>query len=373
MEIIYPLDDRGHPLDGMLTLLLARIPPLGLYLVFMKAPLLALLLTLPSFADQASSIAAMKSAADTFLGSLDDSKRAKAAFPFESDQRENFKFTPQVRTGLPLKEMDETQKANAMKLLDTALSEKGKLKASQIIILEGVLREMEKNPEYRDPGKYYVSVFGKPGDEKGWGWKFEGHHLALNYTVAGGKEVAVTPSFFGANPGEVREGEHKGLRVLKAEDELAHALVHVLLEGGKKDAIFSEKAPGEILTAENRKATALEPVGVLAADMSAEQKKALVALIGEYLGRHRKDLADADMKKIEDAGLDKVRFGWAGGLEPGQAWYYRIQGPTFLMEAANTQNNANHVHATWRSMEGDFGRDILAEHYHQHEKDHGDH
>jgi hypothetical protein len=339
----------------------------------MKLPVLSLLLALPLAAQDLPSLAAMKSAADAFLGSLDEAQRGKAAFAFDSDERENFRFTPQTRKGLPLKEMSDAQRAAAMKLLEAALSEKGKLKAMQVITLEGVLREMEKRPDYRDPGKYYVSIFGKPGDAKSWGWKFEGHHLALNYTVVNGEEFSVTPSFYGANPGEVRQGEHKGLRVLKAEDELAHALVNVLLEGGKKEVIFSDKPPAEILTAENRKATALEPVGVAAADMSAAERKALFDLISEYTGRHREDLAAADMKKIEAAGIGKIRFGWAGGTRPGEAWYYRIQGPTFLMEAANTQNDANHVHATWRDFEGDFGRDILGEHYRQHEKDHGDH
>jgi hypothetical protein len=260
-----------------------------------------------------------------------------------------------------------------MKLLEAALSDKGRLKAMQIMTLEGVLRELEKNPEFRDPGKYYVSIFGKPGDDAGWGWKFEGHHLALNYTVVGGKQVAVTPSFFGANPAEVRAGEHQGLRVLKAEDELAHALLAVLLESGHKEVLFSDKAPAEILTAENRKAQALEPVGVRASDMSATQKMTLFELIAEYTGRHREDLAEADLQKIAKAGSDQIRFGWAGGTRPGDAWYYRVQGPTFLLEAANTQNNANHIHATWRDFTGDFGHDILAEHYRQHTADQGEH
>jgi hypothetical protein len=339
----------------------------------MKSPLLALLLALPSAAAETPSVAAMKSAADAFLGSLDEAGRGKASFPFASDQRENFRFTPQVRSGLPLKEMDEAQRAAAMKLLDAALSERGKLKAMQIITLEGVLLELEKRPEVRDPGKYYVSIFGRPGDPAGWGWKFEGHHLALNYTVVDGKEVAVTPSFYGANPGEVRAGAHQGLRVLRAEEELARALVLVLLEGGKSEVVFSEKPPAEILSAENREATALEPVGIAAADMSAAQKKALFDLISEYTGRHRQDLAAADMAKIAKAGIGKIRFGWAGGTRPGEAWYYRIQGPTFLMEAANTQNDANHVHATWRDFTGDFGRDLLGEHYRLHGKDGGGH
>jgi hypothetical protein len=335
----------------------------------MKPLLLSLLLSLPLAADESPAVAAMVSAANDFLGALDEAQRGKAAFPFDSDQRENFRYTPQVRTGLPLKEMSEPQRAAAMKLLDAALSESGKLKTLQIITLEGVLLEMEKRPEVRDPGKYYVSVFGKPGDPTGWGWKFEGHHVSLNYTVVDGKQVAVTPSFFATNPAEVREGAHKGLRVLKAEEDLARALVAVLLEGGRKEVVFSDQAPAEILTAENRRTTALEPVGVAAGDMTAAQKKALFDLVTEYTRRHRKELADDDMAKIVKAGVDKVRFGWAGGTRPGEAWYYRIQGPTFLMEAANTQNNANHIHASWRDFDGDFGRDVLADHYRQHQQD----
>lgn len=332
----------------------------------MKIPLLAVVFVLPLAAEEPSSSAAMQSAADAFLGSLDAAKLAKAAFPFAADARENFRFTPQVRSGLPLKEMDEAQRAAALQLLDAALSDPGRRKATQIMTLEGVLADLENNPDYRDAGKYYLSLFGKPGDTAGWGWKFEGHHLALNYTIVGGKAVAVTPSFFGANPADVRAGPHQGLRVLKAEDELAHALVTTLLASGNKDVIFSNQPPAEILTAENRQATALAPVGVAAGDMSEAQRKALLELVSEYTGRHRKDLAAADQRKIEAAGIASIRFGWAGGTRPGDAWYYRIQGPTFLMEAANTQNHANHIHATWRDFAGDFGHDLLAEHYHLH-------
>jgi len=334
----------------------------------MKARLLACLLfapLLPLAAEDLPSIDAMTSAAKDFLGKLDDAKKAKATFAFTADDRLNFKFTPQVRNGLPLADMDEAQRAAAMKILDAALSEKGKLKATEIMTLESVLREMENNPK-RIPENYFVSIFGTPGDGKAWGWKFEGHHLALNYTIVNGKEIAVTPSFMGSNPAEVRAGEHKGLRVLAAEEDLARALTLSLLTDGKKDVVFSEKAPAEILTAENRVATALDPVGISTTDMTAEQKKGLRELMAEYTGRNRKDLSDADMAKIDKAGFEKVRFGWAGGLKPGEAYYYRIQGPTFLMESANSQNEANHIHATWRDFENDFGRDFLGEHYQRH-------
>lgn len=315
----------------------------------------------------------MESAAKGFLGSLDATQRAKAAFPFAADARENFRFTPQQRSGLPLGEMSAAQRAAAMQLLASALSDPGQLKATQIMSLETVLAELEKRPDFRDPDKYYVSVFGTPGDPGAWGWKFEGHHLSLNYTIVGAREVAVTPSFFGANPAEVRSGGKQGLRVLKAEDELAHALLGVLLAGGKNQVVFSAKAPAEILTGESRKASALEPVGVPASEMTPAQQKALMELIAETTGRHRSDLAARDLKKITAAGIGNIRFGWAGGTQPGDAWYYRVQGPTFLIEAANTQNNANHIHTTWRGLEGDFGHDLMAEHYHQHDPDHGDH
>ena len=168
-------------------------------------------------------------------------------------------------------------------------------------------------------------------------------------------------------PRKSSSGPHKGLRVLKAEDELAHALLATLLAAGKTEVIFSDKPPAEILSAENRKVTALEPVGIPAGEMTGAQKKALFDLVSEYTGRHREDLAAADMRAITEAGIDKIRFGWAGGTQPGEAWYYRIQGPTFLMEAANTQNNAKHIHAAWRDFNGDFGRDALADHYKDHE------
>lgn len=329
----------------------------------MRNLLLSLIFTLPLLAGESELAAASQVAADKFLASLDPAQKAKAALPITSDERENFRYTPRERAGLPLKEMTDAQREAAMVLLDSAMSEKGKLKATQIMSLEGILAEIENNPLKRDPAKYYVAIFGTPGDPKGWGWRFEGHHLSVNITFVAGKGISVTPSFMGSNPGEVRQGAKKGLRVLAAEEDLARALATTLLAAGKTGVIFSEKAPAEILSFENRKATALDPVGVLSSDLTGTQRSALLTLISEYTGRYRPEIAATDMEKIKTAGLEKIRFGWAGGTQPGDAYYYRIQGPTFLMEAANTQNDANHVHATWRDFTGDFGRDLLGEHF----------
>jgi hypothetical protein len=329
----------------------------------MKTLLCSLCLTLPLIGKELPVAAIATTAAEQFLASLDADQKSKAVKPFSDEERQNFRFTPRERFGLKFKEMSEEQRDAAMKLLDTALSEKGKLKVTQIMTLEAVLAEIEKNPTYRDAGKYCVAVFGTPGDKKGWGWRFEGHHVSVNITIADDKGLSVTPSFLGSNPAEVRvEGKHLGLRVLAAEQDLAIALVNTLREGGKTEVIFSEKAPDEIITGENREVTALDPVGVLASDMTETQRAGLLNLIHEYTGRFRAEIAAADMAKIEKAGIDQIRFGWAGGTKPGEAYYYRIQGPTFLMESCNVQNQANHIHATWRDFNGDFGRDLLREH-----------
>jgi hypothetical protein len=329
----------------------------------MKKILLLAFLSLPLHAQEAGTDQSA-TAAEKFLATLDAPQKTKASLPFSADERENFHFTPQNnRAGLPLKEMTDAQRAAAMALLDSALSEKGKLKVTQIMTLESILAEIEKNPTYRDNGKYFVTIFGTPGDDKGWGWRYEGHHLTLNLTYLHGKAVSVTPSFMGSNPGQVRvEGKHKGLQVLAAEEDLARALVTTLVADGKSSVVFSEKPPGEIITAENRTATALEPVGIAAGDMTETQQAALKTLFLQYSGRYRSEIAATDLERIKAAGLEKIRFGWAGGTKPGEAYYYRIQGPTFLMEAANIQNNANHLHATWRDFNNDFGRDLLKEH-----------
>lgn len=331
----------------------------------MKNLLLFAFLTAPLLAKEEAPPLTQAQAAERFLASLDAGGKSKAAIPFNNRSRTDFKYTPGNRNGLPLKEMTDEQKSAAMALLGSALSSKGEFKVKQILLLEGVLAEIENNPTYRDAGRYFVTIFGTPGDPKGWGWRFEGHHLSINITLVEGKDIAVTPTFMGSNPGEVREGRHKGLRVLAEEEDLARTLLTTLLAAGKKEVIFSDKPPAEILTGEKREVTALDPVGIPASEMTEAQRAALLALISAYTGRYRSDIAAADMAAIEKAGVANIRFGWAGGTQPGTAYYYRIQGPTFLMECANVQNQANHVHTTWRDFTGDFGRDILSEHLKQ--------
>ncbi len=308
----------------------------------------------------------MASAAQSFLAALTAEQKEKATYTVQDDERLDWHFIPKPRKGLPIKEMTSAQRALAHALLATGLSQRGFVKAVTIMSLDQVLKDMEqgKGPT-RDPELYFFTVFGQPGAQGAWGWRVEGHHLSLNFTLSDEKVVSMTPSFFGSNPGEVREGPRKGLRVLGAEEELGRELVKSLTEEQRKLAVLRIEAPREIITGNARKVTVGAPEGVPAAKLNAAQSELLTKLVKEYLFRHRADVAEQDLKKIQASGWEKLHFAWAGDFERGQPHYYKVQGPTFLLEYDNTQNNANHVHSVWRDFEGDFGVDVLRLHYDQ--------
>ena len=321
-------------------------------------------ITLGWYAQKIRSGAPMVEGANRFLASLTPEKRARASFGFNDEERLNWHFVPRVRKGLPLKEMSQSERDLAKALLKTGLQQKAFLKADAIIGLELVLREIEKGSgPVRDPELYYVSIFGEPTLKGSWGWRVEGHHLALNFTVVNGTMIATAPSFFGSNPALVKEGPKKGLRILAAEEDLARSLVESLDEKQRATAIFDKAAPPDIISSNKVKADPLTPKGIAAGSMTAAQKKKLESLISEYLARMPADVAGERLGKLRSAGWDQIHFGWAGPIGAGEPHYYRVQGPTFLIEYDNTQNNANHIHSVWRDFDGDFGRDLLKEHY----------
>ena len=318
---------------------------------------------------------AMTAAAKKFLGTLKPEQTAKAHYTnLKDDARQAWHFIPTEmvtfgRKGLPMTEMTEDQRKLAFALLQSAMSEHGYAKATGIISLESVLRELEKNGKVdRNPIKYFVSIYGTPAAKGTWAWRFEGHHLSLSFTIVDGKEIAAVPSFMGTNPAEVREGPKKGLRVLGVEEDLGRELVKSLSADQRTTGVFAEKAPADIITGAKVKADRLEPEGIAYAKLNDAQKQLLKKVVAEYANRVRSDVAKTDLAKIDKAGWDKVAFAWAGGLERGDGHYYRVQGPTFLLEYDNTQNNANHVHAVWRDFTNDFGEDLLKKHYDQSHK-----
>ena len=315
----------------------------------------------------------MTECANRLLAALDQNQRGKAAFPFEADERTNWHYVPNgtrstvdivgVRQGLPLREMTPYQKHLASALLAAGLSQTGYIKAVTIMSLEDVLKVMENDSgEHRNPEKYYFSIFGTPSDTASWGYRVEGHHLSQNYTVVNG-DVIDGPSFFGANPAEVRQGPRKGLRALANEDDLGIELIHLLDKQQQKIAIVDPTAYPEILTTVNRKAALKgQPSGLSASKMSSRQFDALMALIEEYAGNVADELAKGRMAQINKSGRN-VSFAWAGGVNHGDPHYYRVQTPYFLIEMDDTQDNANHIHSVWRDFDGDFGEDLLHRHY----------
>lgn len=312
------------------------------------------------------SSSAMASAAANFLTILTPEQRAKATFPMDDKERLNWHFVPRERKGLPFREMDAGQRALAESLLIAGLSQAGYTKVTNILSLEPVLKVMEKdNTGRRDAAGYFFSVFGEPSPTGTWGWRFEGHHVALNFTVIKGQVVASSPNFFGANPAEVKEGTRKGFRSLGREEDLARDLVLSLDAKQKAMAVVDPTAPKDIISFNKVKADPLDPKGIASGKLSRKQMDMLMAVIEEYAGDMPEDIGAGRLEAIKKAGHDKIHFAWLGGTDRGQPHYYRVQGPTFLIEYDNTQNNANHIHSVWRDFNGDFGADVLSAHYQQ--------
>jgi hypothetical protein len=309
---------------------------------------------------------AAEAAAKSFLASLPAELRATASFSFDSPQRLSWYFVPRERLGVPLLQLDDRQAELLGPLLATALSPEGLLEARGAMKHENILRKIETDAGIdatrRDPGLYYSSVFGTPDSAVPWGWRFEGHHLSLNVTELPGQPPVVAPLFIGANPAKVPSGAEAGFRLLGAEEDLGRALITMLPENRRKQAMLSDTAFPDIVTSNDPKVRPLAMEGLAAADMNPDEQRALRRIIELYTGRVNAASAKDLLARIDHAGFGKVRFGWAGGIEPGQKHYYRVHGPTLLIEYDNTQNDANHVHTVYRDLERDFGGDALRQH-----------
>jgi hypothetical protein len=258
--------------------------------------------------------------------------------------------------------MTEPQRKLAHALLQTGLSNRGYLTYTQIMALEDVLKVIEQPARFeRDRDKYFFSVFGTPADKGAWAWRVEGHHISLHFTMLDGKAIA-NPTFAGTNPAEVRDGAEKGKRVLALQEDTGRALLMSLDAAQKTTATINAVAPNEIVTTNQLDIMPLAPEGLKFARMTAAQRDGLMRVIESYTGLMTDDIAADRMAKIKAAGIENVAFAWAGPVERGQKHYYRVQGPTFLIEFDNTQNDGNHVHSIWRDFKDDFGRDLLREH-----------
>jgi hypothetical protein len=303
-----------------------------------------------------------------FISSLTPPQKAKIVHEFKEDTRDDWHFLPwrsYERQGLPLKELRTEQKELVHKLLQSYLSETGYKQTTEIIGLENVLAASSGDSVYRDPERYYVSIYGDPTQEDVWMWTFEGHHVSLHFTTVA-DAVSYTPRFFGSNPGRIMEGEQKGFSPLVHEEDMGLELINMLSNSQKQIAIFNEHAYIDVLSFNNAVAEKPAVEGILVNNLTAPQKKLLMDIIYEYASTIPAEQAMARINTIRKEELEEMRFAWAGATELGKAHYYRIQGRTFMIEFDNSQNNANHIHSVWRDFDGDFGRDLLKEHYSNH-------
>ena len=312
---------------------------------------------------------AMAQAASRFVESLGPAQREAATFPFAGDERYSWNYRPTPRNGLRLMNMTKEQQDLALALVDTGTSTRASEQVRWIMKLDDILREHERAEGrvfqgWRDAEYYWFSIFGTPGGTAPWGWRAGGHHIGLHFTIVGGDMVSSVPFFLGANPSQVRIGEHAGKRALPEEEDLPRALVQSLEGADRAKAVFDEIAPADILTDAYRSLNRFVlPRGLSYGAMSGEQRDKLVGIIKHYIGRANDEIAGQEWDKVERAGLDGITFAWGGPVQKGEGHYYAIQGPTFIVEYDNTQNDSNHIHSVWRTFDGDWGEDILAQHY----------
>ncbi len=304
----------------------------------------------------------MATAGRTFLATLSPKLRAQAVLPFEDPDRTNWRYVPGHRLGVSLKEMNAFERDAARALLQSGLSTHGYKKTAGVIELEEILREIDTSGLTRDPELYWVTFFGAPGKDALWGWRFEGHHLSINFSSTRGEALVSTPAFFGANPARVPGGPRAGWRVLASEEDLARRLLATLTPGERRRAVISESAPADILLGPNRRLPP-EPAGLPASEMRSASRELLRLLLAAYVENARPQIAAARWKRIEAADAGKVLFAWAGSASPGRGHYYRIHGPTFVVEYDNTQNDANHVHSVWHDLGNVTAADLLRRHY----------
>jgi len=308
----------------------------------------------------------MAQSVQTFLENLSDAQRQQATFEFDDEERLNWHFIPRERKGLPLKDLNNEDRKRAYDLIASGLSQAGYGQALDVMALEEVLYLLEEGNRAqrrakRDPLKYYISVFGKPADEGTWGWRVEGHHLSLNYTITDGQVVSSTPEFFGANPAFIDAGPGRSIRVLGTEEDLARQILKLCNEEQEALAWRDKEAPDDLRGGGAAQPVITDRVGLPVSKMSDDQKKLMRKLLAEYLKNMPAEVEKERRARINEAGVDSIHFAWWGSSERNERHYYAVQGDTFIIEYNNTQNNANHVHSIWRNVDGDFNIDRKAE------------
>lgn len=330
-------------------------------------PLLLLAATLPPDA----AIRA-RGAAEALLRSLPAGQARVATFPFEGRERKDLHLYPFFLDGLRLSELDDAGRSSLDALLGSVLSEEGLGQVHTVRALEEDVAALERDRggvwrlvrKSRDPERYFLAIFGAPAGDSPWGFRFDGHHVSLNVTVPPGALPSVTPLFLGSQPRVVGEGSPRaGVQVLAEEEALARDLLLSLTEAQRASAILPFSPNRGMFLGVGARVAVWSPEGVPRSALDAAQRSTLDALIDVYLDRATIEIADAARARYAAAGLDNIRFAWAGSEVAGEPHYVRVHGPTFLLEFDNSLPGADHIHTIWRELDGDFGEDLLAAHY----------
>jgi hypothetical protein len=312
------------------------------------------------------------SAAARLIQATPANAQATLLQPFTEQARTDWHYTPRRRAGVAWRDMSAAQRDATTDLLRSALSASGLDKVRAVMALEIALRELETFGLSRDPENYAIAIFGEPSNARPWGWRIEGHHLSLHWTLRGDDYIATLPQFFGANPArvprDIGKGPRAGARVLGEEEDRARALLGSLSAQQRAVAIFDAQPYGDIITRNAERVSPLEPKGIAFADLTAAQQAQLLSLISAFAEHLKPEYAQARLARVHAGGLETLRFGWAGAVKPGEPYYFRIQGAGFLIELDNS--GGNHIHSVWRDFAGDWGRDALGEHYRQAGPDH---
>jgi len=260
------------------------------------------------------------------------------------------------RVGLPLFEMDTDDRERLWALLESAMGSQGARQARDIIAIERHVFETTDD-ESRDPDWYFLTLFNLPTMQGGWGWRFEGHHISVNFTLLEGKVVGTTPLFLGTEPARrAATSTRAEIQPLAREAAAGRTLLESLDADQRRRAVFASEPPDDIITQTDRRAMRPIVLGIRYADLNPEQKALMRTLIEGYAARLRPSLAAIEVAAIEQAGLDEVRFGWAGPVTPGAAHYYRVHGRDFLIEYGHVGGDPEHVHSVWRKFDDDFAR-----------------
>jgi hypothetical protein len=303
----------------------------------------------------------MADAAKDFLAKLNAQQRAQTTFGYDDPERVNWHFIPRPRKGIPLKDLDPATRVTARALIATGLSKPGYEQAINVMSMEDVLYLLETDDwtarrQRRDPLNYYLSIFGTPGDKGEWGWRVEGHHLSLNFTIQDGRVIASTPEFFGSNPSQLDAGPGRTLRPLGTVEDIAREIVRTCTPEQMKVILVDKKAPNEVWSGNKLQPILMPDVGLPASEMAKDQQLLLRHLLAEYLKVCPSDIRAEREAQLDAADFGTIRLAWWGSLDRNTRHAYHLEGPTFVVEYNNTQNNANHVHAVWRSTTGDLNQ-----------------